>query len=60
MRKTLFLALTLLLTHGAAATMPRPIEASSTYCSWQCGPCGAVCPCQYCRGPLPPCACLAD
>ena len=52
MRKLLFLALTLLTV--MSATLPRPAEAA---CSWQCGECGAYCPCDRCFGPPPPCVC---
>jgi hypothetical protein len=56
MRRTLFLALTLLLTLGAAVTTPRPAAAA---CSWECGPCGLICPCGTgCSGPRPFCVCL--
>ena len=55
LRKFLFLALTLLTVMSATLTLPKPAEAA---CTWQCGLCGAVCPCATrCTGPLPPCPC---
>jgi heterodisulfide reductase subunit C len=54
MRKLMFLALTLLTVVSATFTLPRPAEAA---CSWQCGECGAYCPCARCFGPPPPCVC---
>jgi len=59
MRKMLVLTLTL--AAAAVATLaPSPKAEATTYCSWECGPCGLVCPCDHCRGPVPYCVCLAD
>ena len=58
MRRTLFLALTLLLTLGAAFTTPRQAEAA---CNWECGRCGVICPCwpaRGCTGGMPFCVCV--
>lgn len=57
MRKLLLLTLTLM-TASVAALAPKA-EATTT-CPWECGPCGLVCPCDSCRGPVPFCVCLAD
>lgn len=57
MRKTFLLALAL----AAAATLgPAPKAEATTICSWECGPCGLVCPCDLCRGPAPFCVCQID
>jgi len=56
MRRMLLLALTLAAT-AVAAVAPAPKAEATTYCSWQCGPCGLVCPCDVCRGPVPYCVC---
>jgi hypothetical protein len=56
MRRMLFL--TLALAAAAVATLaPAPKAEATTYCSWECGPCGLVCPCDHCRGPVPYCVC---
>lgn len=56
MRKMLLLALAL--TAAAfAALAPVPKAEATTYCAWECGPCGLVCPCDVCRGPVPFCVC---
>lgn len=56
MRKMLFAILTLALAAVTALTSAPKAEAT-TYCSWQCGECGLVCPCDVCRGPVPFCVC---
>jgi hypothetical protein len=57
MRKTLLL--TLALAAAAVATLaPAPKAEATTYCSWECGPCGIVCPCDVCRGHFPFCVCV--
>jgi hypothetical protein len=59
MRKTFLLALAL--AAAAVATLvPAPQAEATTTCSWECGPCGLVCPCDYCKGPIPFCVCQAD
>jgi hypothetical protein len=55
MRKALLLILAL--TATAAALAPAPKIEAATFCSWECGPCGLVCPCEYCKGPIPFCVC---
>ena len=55
MRKALLLILAL--TAAAAALVPAPPAQATTACSWTCGPCGLVCPCDYCKGPIPFCQC---
>jgi hypothetical protein len=57
MRRMLLLALTL--AAAAVATLAPAPKAEATTCSWQCGTCGLVCPCDYCRGPIPFCVCQA-
>jgi hypothetical protein len=59
MRKSLLLALTLA-TAALATLAPAPKAEATTYCSWQCGLCGLVCPCDDCKGPIPYCVCGAD
>lgn len=59
MRRMLLLAL-MLTAAAVAALAPVPKAEATTYCSWECGPCGLVCPCDVCRGPIPFCVCQAD
>ena len=56
MRKVRLLALSLALAAVAALT-PAP-KAEADTCSWECGLCGLVCPCDSCRGPVPFCVCV--
>jgi hypothetical protein len=56
MRKMLLL--TLALAAAVAGLAPAPKAEATTYCSWECGPCGLVCPCDVCRGPVPFCVCV--
>lgn len=58
MRKLRLLALGLALA-AVAALAPAP-KAEAVTCSWECGPCGLVCPCDSCRGPVPFCVCLTE
>lgn len=56
MRRMLLLAL--VLTAAAfAALAPVPQAEATTYCSWECGECGLICPCEVCRGVPPFCVC---
>ena len=57
MRKKLLLVLALLATAGATLMAPK---AEAVTCSWECGPCGLVCPCDSCRGPVPFCVCMIE
>lgn len=59
MRKSLLFSLALAFAAIAALT-PAPKAGATTYCSWECGPCGLVCPCDYCKGPIPFCVCQAE
>jgi hypothetical protein len=58
LRKKLFLVVALLATAGATLTAPKQAEAVT--CSWECGPCGLICPCDTCKGPVPFCNCISD
>lgn len=57
MRRMLLLALTLVAA-AFAILVPAP-KAEADICAWECGPCGLVCPCEVCRGPVPFCVCQA-
>ncbi len=58
MRRILLLVLTLAAAAVAAlAPVPKAEATTTSYCSWQCGECGLVCPCDVCRGPIPFCVC---
>lgn len=55
MRKALLLILALA---AAAATLAATTPtAQAGGCYWTCGPCGLVCPCEVCKGPIPFCQC---
>lgn len=55
MRKILWLSLILLLT-VLSATLTTP-KAEAVTCQWYCGPCGAICPCEFCGPPRILCQC---
>jgi hypothetical protein len=58
MRKMLMLTLTL--AAAAVATLTPPKAEATVFCSWECGPCGLVCPCEACKGPVPFCVCQGE
>jgi hypothetical protein len=58
MRKMRRLALALAL--AAVATLTPAPKAAAASCAWQCGPCGLICPCDSCKGPVPFCVCGTD
>jgi len=57
MRKALLMILALAAAAATLALAPTPKAQADTVCYWTCGPCGLVCPCDKCKGPIPFCQC---
>jgi hypothetical protein len=56
MRKAL-LSILALTAAAAVLVLAPPPKAEAAVCSWECGLCGLVCPCETCKGPIPFCVC---